>query len=62
MPVIGRLDGQVEEVLITPLGRRRDADEPADTDDDAPPPAPPHDEPQTRETPRARAELPVWLL
>ncbi len=68
MPVIGRLDGQVEEVIIKPIGRR-----PAGEGDDAPETASdstalPHDEPrETRrdaqaETPRDGGELPVWLL
>jgi hypothetical protein len=69
MTVIGRLDGQVEEVIINPVGRR-----PAGEGDDAPAAAPdpaasPHDEPrETRhtepvdETPRDDGELPVWLL
>ena len=69
MPVIGRLDGQVEEVIINPVGRR-----PAGDGDDAPEAAPdpaasPRDEPrETRrpgrvvETPRDDGELPVWLL
>ncbi len=66
MSVIGRLDGQVEEVIINPVGRR-----PADKDDDAPParPAPPEPSEATTE-PREQQrgerheadELPVWLL
>lgn len=67
MSVIGRLDGQVEEVLINPAGRRR-----ADEGDDAPPapPAPPEPAEAARTGPHERrrdgrdgvAELPVWLL
>lgn len=71
MPVIARLDGQVEEILIKPVGGRGPADEEA-----APAPG---DVPERRETPategdeRARPAredrralrahpLPVWLL
>ena len=63
MPVIGRLDGQVDEVLIKPLerGRRREpADEPGG--DARTPPPEPKDEPPRGETSPAPAELPVWLL
>jgi len=68
MPVIGRLDGQVEEVIIKPIGRR-----PAGEGDVAPETvsdstALPHEEPrETRrddqvERPLDDGELPVWLL
>ena len=68
MPVIGRLDGQVEEVIIKPVGRR-----PAGEDENAPetasvPPVTPRDDPhETRreeqvEIRRGGDELPVWLL
>jgi hypothetical protein len=65
--VIGRLDGQVEEVIINPIGRR-----PTSGEDDASaiPPAP--QEPAETTTPEPGeqrrgerhepAELPVWLL
>jgi hypothetical protein len=61
MPVIGRLDEQVNDILITPLERGREP-EPAPAPEA--PPAPPElvDDGDARETPRARAELPVWLL
>jgi hypothetical protein len=65
VPVIGRLDGQVDKVLITPLerGRERPADEADDADAPPPqPPAAPAPEPSAGETSRARDELPVWLL
>jgi hypothetical protein len=41
MPVIGRLDSQVNEVLIEPVGKRRDRDEgdPRTMTDDARPTA-----------------------
>jgi hypothetical protein len=60
MAVIGRLDGQVEEVLITPLERGRERERPAVP----PPPTPPEteDEPSADETSPAPDELPVWLL
>lgn len=62
MPVIGRLDEQVNEVLITPLEKRR-APEPAPADDGRRQPAPePSDGETARETPGAPGELPVWLL
>jgi len=65
MPVIGRLDEQVHDVLITPVSKRRRGGD----DDDAargrrdeperrpPPPKPPEDESRV-----PRDELPVWLL
>ncbi|HLL75308.1 MAG TPA: hypothetical protein VK421_08575 [Pyrinomonadaceae bacterium] len=72
MPVIGRLDGQVEEVIIKPVGRRHApgaADAPEAT---SVLPAPPPDGPQeTRHADRPETrgggrrddgELPVWLL
>ncbi|HJQ31036.1 MAG TPA: hypothetical protein VJ866_02585 [Pyrinomonadaceae bacterium] len=71
MPVIGRLDGQVDEVIIKPISDRgRVGDAPADADDatDAPHDAP---EPQTPPSTHTQAtdessadvdELPVWLL
>ena len=62
MPVIGRLDEQVHDVLISPVSKRRRGEGQP----------PPPDEPEPREeTPqkpsedesRARPdELPVWLL
>jgi hypothetical protein len=63
MPVIGRLDGQVDEVLITPLERRRERERPdAPSNDAQPPPPEPADEPPAGETSPAPGELPVWLL
>jgi hypothetical protein len=58
MPVIGRLDEQVNDILITPLEPPRDR-EPAP---DEPPPPTPTDETPPGETSPPRAELPVWLL
>ncbi len=68
MPVIGRLDGQVDEVLIKPVsrGRRGGGEEaPAGADDEAAPaPAPPAETqtPRADESSGGAAELPVWLL
>jgi hypothetical protein len=68
MSVIGRLDEQVEAVLINPL-KRRERGSDGEDGRDAPspsPPAPAHEErdaesspPETREK---DAALPVWLL
>ncbi|MBV9928013.1 MAG: hypothetical protein JOZ96_23535 [Acidobacteria bacterium] len=61
MPVIGRLDGQVDEVIIKPISRRRDEEEethvPPQTSDDTPSHTPPSDESSANTD-----ELPVWLL
>ena len=73
MPVIGRLDGQVDEVLIAPLDRRRrqDAGEPPRDEDGRTPSdtaAENHDERGERAARNkfgedaVRDELPVWLL
>ncbi len=66
MPVIGRLDEQVDKVLIDPVSRRREPDGPTPETGHAPP-----DE-MTSEAERPGAaggsegakqgELPVWLL
>ncbi len=61
MSVIGRLDDQVDEILITPLSKRRRDEEPA------PPPSPEADPPPVEpadkdETSAKEDELPVWLL
>ncbi|MFL6227680.1 MAG: hypothetical protein ACJ741_02745 [Pyrinomonadaceae bacterium] len=63
MPVIGRLDRQVNDVLIEPTGqnRKRDGQEAPAAPDDAPPDASRED--VSREEDRSRdEELPVWLL
>ena len=70
MPVIGRLDGQVDEVIISPISRRRreeeepppvhkneETSEPSDTPDRAPSQTPLSDESSAKAD-----ELPVWLL
>jgi hypothetical protein len=64
MSVIGRLDEQVDAVLISPIGKKRDAPEPS--------PKPATEEANTRrdeessaeenETAARTVELPVWLL
>jgi hypothetical protein len=71
MPVIGRLDGQVDEVIIGPISdRRRGEDAPADAGDA---PDAPHDAPEPQTPPPTHTqttgessadtdELPVWLL
>jgi hypothetical protein len=61
MPVIGRLDEQVNEVLINPLERGRGR-EPRPAADEPPPAPVESDEPPAGETSRAPDELPVWLL
>ena len=72
MPVIGRLDGQVDDVIISPISKRRREEEgPADAGvhpgerddppgDDARPPT--TQTPHTDESSAERDELPVWLL
>ena len=68
MPVIGRLDGQVEEVIIKPISERRREEEPPTPTDETPPAPSASNERAPTQTPRpvessAEAdELPVWLL
>jgi hypothetical protein len=69
MPVIGRLDGQVDELIISPISRRpreeeqpplhknEEKPEPSDASAPAPPQTPP-----TGESSVNADELPVWLL
>jgi hypothetical protein len=69
MPVIGRLDGQVDEVIIKPISERRREEEPpappsaekAPTPSD-PPPSAPLQTPHPDESSAEADELPVWLL
>jgi hypothetical protein len=69
MPVIGRLDDQVEAILINPLKRRRPATDAEGRDELPAPPSsdedvaaePPDDAPPAGRT-RAEASLPVWML
>jgi len=58
MPVIGRLDEQVNDILITPLGKRGDRE----PEPDEPPPPTTADEASPDETSPPRDELPVWML
>ncbi|HEX8147014.1 MAG TPA: hypothetical protein VF591_07530 [Pyrinomonadaceae bacterium] len=70
MPVIGRLDGQVEEVIISPISRRPRDEEgprPVPQNEETPEPsdAPDHAPSQTPHADESSAnagELPVWLL
>jgi hypothetical protein len=64
MPVIGRLDDQVEAVLINPVRRRPTPDE---AEREQPPaPAPVSGEPDRADPPAEKREaesaLPIWLL
>jgi hypothetical protein len=64
MPVIGRLDDQVEAVLINPLRRRRDPDE-AQREPPRIPPAVSEERDgadASTEKREASPALPVWLL
>lgn len=64
MSVIGRLDDQVEAVLINPLKRERPTPGTEERERSAQPaPASPErDEEASEETREARDALPVWLL
>ena len=69
MPVIGRLDGQVDEVIISPISRRRREEEspPAQRNEDTSEPSAPADRapsqtPTEGESSADADELPVWLL
>jgi hypothetical protein len=68
MSVIGRLDDQVEAVLINPLKRRERRRSDGEAEQDAPPlppPVPSHEErdaESSEETRDTDAALPVWLL
>jgi hypothetical protein len=70
MPVIGRLDGQVDELIISPISRRQreeeesppvhkneETSEPSDSSEHAPSQTPHVDESSANAD-----ELPVWLL
>ena len=64
MPVIGRLDGQVDEVIIKPVSRRRrEGDSPPESQNEEPPePSAPSQTPDVDESSANAGELPVWLL
>jgi hypothetical protein len=62
MAVIGRLDGQVDEVIIKPISERRRGEEPPD--EETPEPTPPHEThtPTPNQSSDKPDTLPVWLL
>ena len=64
MPVIGRLDGQVEEVIIKPISERRreEGPPPPPQGREAPEPPAPLQTPHPGESSPEPRELPVWLL
>jgi hypothetical protein len=64
MPVIGRLDRQVNDVLIEPLDRKRtrDAHDTPAPPDDAPPDKTDRESPRDEHRRRDDEQLPVWLL
>ena len=68
MSVIGRLDGQVEEVIIKPVGRRHAGEDEGAPETASVPPVTRRDGPrETRREEQAEirrddGELPVWLL
>lgn len=65
MSVIGSLDKQVEDELISPLSKTRPAPEkvpPVERSKDAPAETVNDSDASESQTSRERAELPVWLL
>jgi len=65
MSVIGRLDEQVDEILITPLskaGRVEDRPAPEREPEGDYPPEPPGETATADESAAKDDELPVWLL
>jgi hypothetical protein len=62
MPVIGRLDGQVDEVIIKPISKRRRDEEPPDEEKPERAPSPTTHTPTPNQSSAERDELPVWLL
>ena len=69
MPVIGRLDGQVDDVLISPISRRQREEEPSPSTKNEETPDPsdspdrtPSQTPNVDESSADADELPVWLL
>jgi len=61
MPIIGRLDEQVDERLISPISKRRRDDEHT-TEQTEEPDATPTQTPPADESSFKTDELPVWLL
>ena len=62
MPVIGRLDGQVDEVIIKPISERRRGEEPPDEETPEPTPPPETHTPTPNQSSDKPDTLPVWLL
>jgi hypothetical protein len=67
MPVIGRLDGQVEEVIIKPISERRREDERPAKGEETPEPSDPSERAPSQTPPENESsanadELPTWLL
>jgi hypothetical protein len=64
MPVIGRLDKQVDERLIAPISKRRRDDERTteQTEEPTEPDTTPTQTPRADESSVKADELPVWLL
>ena len=63
MSVIGRLDGQVDEVLISPLARKNRGERDGREGERTAPPEPQSEAParDEKQAPK-QGELPVWLL
>jgi hypothetical protein len=63
MSVIGRLDGEVDEVLISPLQRKNKQETNEQEDEHAPAREPVQTESESTIKKRAESDtLPVWLL
>ncbi|PYS76470.1 MAG: hypothetical protein DMF67_18580 [Acidobacteria bacterium] len=63
MPVIGRLDEQVDERIISPISnRRRDEEQSSERQRDEETPATSTQTPSEGESSAKTDELPVWLL
>jgi hypothetical protein len=63
MPVIGRLDEQVDERIISPISNRlRDEGRAPERQDDEGPPATQTKTPSEGQSSAKSDELPVWLL
>ena len=69
MPVIGRLDGQVDDIIISPISRRQREDEPPTVHKNKETPEPsdsadhtPSQTPRVDESSANADELPIWLL
>jgi hypothetical protein len=62
MPVIGRLDGQVDELIISPISKRRRDEESPDEETPERTPSPTTHTPTSNQSSAERDELPIWLL